>query len=99
MKRWRKSKDFSRYLTKQEDIYMGIEKGSASINIYLAVEKLGMKRRNIGGYARSCRFNAVESPRRDKLEGNKMNLKGEENGGGAGTRGAGYNERRSTTSG
>lgn len=87
------------YLTKQEDIYMGIEKGSASINIYLVVEKLEMKRRNIGGYARSCRFNAVKSPRRDKLEGNKMNLKGEENGGGAGTRGAGYNERRSTTSG
>lgn len=30
------------YLTKQEDIYMGIEKDSASINIYLAVEKLEM---------------------------------------------------------
>lgn len=30
------------YLTKQEDIYMGIEKDSASINIYLVVEKLEM---------------------------------------------------------
>ena len=30
------------YLTKQEDIYMGIEKGSTSINIYLVVEKLEM---------------------------------------------------------
>lgn len=30
------------YLSNQEDIYMGIEKGSASINIYLVVEKLEM---------------------------------------------------------